>query len=183
PLAERILARQLAEGLNSPLTSSAGRLFDAVAGALNVCRTRTYEGQPAMELEMAAAEDVGGFYPAPVKPEGDLLVLDTLAVFSGVLADYHAGVEPAIIAGRFHQSVVRLLADACELLRDRTGLNLVALSGGAFQNALLFTGLQRTLRTRGFEVLSHTLTPPNDGSIALGQVAVAAARLDGKKMP
>ncbi len=178
PLAERILGRQLAEGLNSPLTSSAGRLFDAVAGALGVCRTHTYEGQPAMELEMAAAEDTDGYYPASINTEGDVLVLDTLAVFGGVLADYHAGVDRATIAGRFHNAVVRLLADACELLRDRTGLNTVALSGGAFQNALLFTGLQQALELMGFEVLSHTLTPPNDGSIALGQVAVAAARLE-----
>ncbi|MCK9377244.1 MAG: carbamoyltransferase HypF [Syntrophobacterales bacterium] len=182
PLAERILGRQLAEGLHSPLTSSAGRLFDAVAGALGICRTRTYEGQPAMELEMAAAEDAEGSYPASIQTAGDLLIPDTLAVFGGVLADYHAGVDPAAIAGRFHNSVVRLLADACKLLRDRTGLNTVVLSGGAFQNALLFTGLKHTLEAQGFEVLSHTLTPPNDGSIALGQVAVAAARLKREYM-
>ncbi len=94
------------------------------------------------------------------------------------MADYLAGVAPAVIAGRFHHSLVRLLAEACGLIRERTGLNLVALSGGVMQNALLFTRLQRTLADAGFEVLTHTLTPPNDGSIALGQVAVAAARLN-----
>jgi hydrogenase maturation protein HypF len=179
PLEERILRRQLAEGLNSPLTSSAGRLFDAVAAALNVCRSRTYEGQPAMELEMAADDRADGCYPASLHREGDLLVLDTVAIFAGVLADYHAGVAIATIAGRFHNSLARLLADACALIRERTGLNLVALSGGTFQNALLFTRLLRNLEAQGFEVLSHKLTPPNDGGIALGQVAVAAARLGG----
>ena len=175
PLEERILHRQLAQGLNSPLTTSAGRLFDAVAAALGVCRTRTYEGQPAMELEMAADEAEDGFYPAAVKDAAEALVLDTLAVFRGVVADYLAGVAPAVIAGRFHHSLARLLADACGLIRERTKLNLVALSGGVMQNALLFTRLQRALADQGFEVLTHTLTPPNDGSISLGQVAVAAA--------
>jgi hydrogenase maturation protein HypF len=180
PLEGRILHRQLAEGFHSPLTSSAGRLFDAVAGALNVCRTRTYEGQPAMELEMAADEDEDGFYPAAVKSEGDVLELDTRAIFAGVVADHQAGVATAAIAARFHNSLVRLLADACLQLRDRTGLGLVALSGGTFQNALLFSRLKRTLEAQGFEVLHHKLTPPNDGCIALGQVAVAAARLERK---
>ena len=94
------------------------------------------------------------------------------------MRDRQAGVATAIIAARFHNSLVRLLADACDLIRERTGLNLAALSGGAFQNALLFTRLKRTLEARGFEVLTHKLTPPNDGCIALGQVAVAAARME-----
>jgi hydrogenase maturation protein HypF len=178
-LSERILRRQLAQGLNSPLTTSAGRLFDAVAAALNVCRTRTYEGQPAMELEMAADETEDGFYPAAVKDGPDALVLDTLAIFRAVVRDRLAGVPAGVIAARFHNSLVRLLADACNLIRERTGLNLAALSGGVMQNALLLTRLHRSLAALGFEVLIHTLTPPNDGSISLGQVAVAAARLGG----
>jgi hydrogenase maturation protein HypF len=177
PLEARILHRQLAEGLNSPLTSSAGRLFDAVAGALNVCRTRTYEGQPAMELEMAADEDEDGFYPAALEAAGDVLVLPTPAIFGAAVADFLAGTDTATVGGRFHNSLVRLLAEACEAIRQRTGLNLAALSGGVMQNALLFNRLQHALEERGFEVLSHSLAPPNDGGIALGQVAVAAARL------
>jgi hydrogenase maturation protein HypF len=183
PLEERILRRQLAEGLNSPLTTSAGRLFDAVAAALDVCRLRTYEGQPAMELEMAADETENGFYPAAVEEAPDTLVLDTLAIFQAVVRDRLAGVPTGVIAARFHNSLARLLADACGLIRERTGLNLVALSGGVMQNALLFTRLHRALTALGFEVLTHTLTPPNDGSISLGQVAVAAAQIknEGEK--
>jgi hydrogenase maturation protein HypF len=177
PLEGRILHCQLAEGLNSPVTTSAGRLFDAVAGALNICRTRTYEGQPAMELEMAADEDEDGFYPATIEVADDGLILNTPAIFGAAVADYLAGVDPASISSRFHNSLVRLLGDACELLRKRIGINLIALSGGVMQNALFFTRLHQKLTEQGFEVLSHSLAPPNDGGIALGQVAVAAARL------
>jgi hydrogenase maturation protein HypF len=105
------------------------------------------------------------------------LVLDTLAIFRAVVCDRLAGVPAGVISARFHNSLVRLLADACGLIRERTGLNLVALSGGVMQNALICPRLKRALAAQSFEVLAHTLTPPNDGSIALGQVAVAAAQI------
>ena len=112
--------------------------------------------------------------PRPSKKRPDALVLDTLAIFRAVVCDRLAGVPAGVISARFHNSLVRLLACACDLIRERTGLALVALSGGVMQNALLFTRLHRALAERSFEVLTHTLTPPNDGSISLGQVAVAA---------
>ncbi|MBI4796657.1 MAG: carbamoyltransferase HypF [Deltaproteobacteria bacterium] len=177
PLERQVLERQLATGLNSPLTSSAGRLFDAVAAALGVCRDRTYEGQPAVELEMIAAPDETGFYPVPLDRQGETPVLDTPALFREVVEDYRRGAGVDRIAARFHNSLVRLLAAACEEVRARTGLSLAVLSGGVFQNARIFTGLRRSLEESGFEVLFHTQAPPNDGGISLGQVAVAAARL------
>lgn len=177
PLEGRILSRQLATGLNSPLTSSTGRLFDAVAAALGICRTRTYEGQPALELEMAAAEDEEGCYPVALNAAGDLVVLDTVALFRETVLDYLAGTPPARVAARFHLSLARLLAVACVALRERTGLETAALSGGVFQNGSLLTQLYDLLNEGGFEVLTHTRTPPNDGAISLGQAVVAAARL------
>jgi hydrogenase maturation protein HypF len=177
PLERAILDRQLSGGLDSPRTSSAGRLFDAVAAALNVCRVRTYEGQPALELEMAADETEAGFYPASLGWEQETLVLDTPGIFRRAVEDCWQGVETSIIAARFHNSLARLLAAACEAVREQTGLGTVALAGGVFQNVLLLTRLKERLEDRGFEVLVHRLTPPNDGSISLGQVAVAAARL------
>jgi len=177
PLEQQVLERQLATGLNSPLTSSTGRLFDAVAAALGVCRDRTYEGQPAVELEMIAAVDETGFYPIHLDRSGEPLVLDTPALFREVVEDFRRGASRDKVSARFHNSLVRLLAAACEEVRARTGLNLVAMSGGVLQNALIFTGLRRRLEASGFEVLFHTQTPPNDGSISLGQVAVAAARM------
>lgn len=177
PLEGNILQRQLATGLNSPLTSSAGRLCDAVAAALGVCRERTYEGQPAVELEMAAAPGEEGFYPVPLNLQSETLVLDTPVLFKEVVEDYGRGAGVSQVAARFHNSLAHLLAAACEAVRERTGLNLVALSGGVFQNALIFIRLRQRLEDLGFEVLYHTQVPPNDGGISLGQVAVAAARL------
>jgi hydrogenase maturation protein HypF len=183
PLDWAILHRQLASGLNSPLTTSAGRLFDAVAAAIGVCRERTYEGQPALELEMAATSQEQGAYEAHIRDQEGLLVPDTLAIFRGAVADRLAGVAPGTIAARFHNSLIQVLAAACARLRAATSLNLVALSGGVFQNALMTLGLKHLLQEQGFEVLTHRLTPPNDGCIALGQVAVAAARLSPEAEP
>jgi len=177
PLEAQVLERQLASGWNSPLTSSAGRLFDAVAAALDICRRRSYEGQPAVELEMAAAEDEGGFYRASVQEQEGRWVLDGPGLFRQVLDEYLAGVSRAVVAARFHESLARLLGSACEHLRQRHGLNLVALSGGVFQNARMALRVKELLREAGFEVLTHTQSPPNDGCVALGQAVVAAARL------
>jgi len=177
PLEWQVLKRQLATGLNSPPTSSAGRLFDAVAAALGVCRDRTYEGQPAVELEMVAVPEEEGFYPILLDTQGETLVLDTPALFKEVVEDYRRGTGVDRTAARFHNSLVRLLADTCLEVRTRTGLNMAALSGGVFQNALIFSKLRRSLEAQGFEVLFHTQAPPNDGGLSLGQVAVAAARL------
>jgi hydrogenase maturation protein HypF len=99
-----------------------------------------------------------------------------------VVDEYRYGINPAKIAARFHNSMVRLLTAACELVRNQTGLDLVALSGGVFQNALILRQLYDALVKRGFQVLTHRLTPPNDGCISLGQVAVAAARLGQEKV-
>ena len=177
PLEWQVLQRQLATGLNSPPTTSAGRLFDASAAVLGICRDRTYEGQPAVELEMAAAPEEEGFYPIPLDTQGDTLVLDSPALFKEVVEDYRRGTGVEKVAARFHNSLVFLLADACIEIRARTGLSVAALSGGVFQNALIFAKLRRSLEEAGFEVLYHTQAPPNDGGLSLGQVAVAAARL------
>jgi hydrogenase maturation protein HypF len=176
----RVLHKQLTTGWHSPVTTSAGRLFDAVAAATNVCRQRTYEGQPALELEMGADPEEQGCYPAPVHQDGETLILDTLALFRGVVSDCLAGLDKATIAGRFHHSLAEGLTEMCLSLRERTGINLIALSGGVFQNGLLLRHLKTRLERHGFEVLTHRLVPPSDGGISLGQVAVAAARLERK---
>lgn len=173
----QVLRRQLDTGLNSPLTSSAGRLFDAAAAALGVCRVRTYEGQPAVELEMVADPGEEGFYESAPPQEDESLILDTPGLFRAVAEDFWSGAGVDKIAARFHNSLVQMIAAACLRVRQQTGLELAALAGGVFQNALLFTKLRRRLEELGFEVLFHTQTPPNDGSISLGQVAVTAARL------
>jgi hydrogenase maturation protein HypF len=168
-------------GVNSPLTSSAGRLFDAVAAILGVRDAINYEGQAAIDLEQLAdpAERVG--YPADIEPADPFRVRggDSLGVVSGEIVprnDPPPGTPRDVVAARFHNGVAALVAAGCALLRERHGLDTVALSGGVFQNALLLHQVARRLEERGFRVLTHSRVPCNDGGISLGQAVVAAAR-------
>ncbi|GAA3257021.1 carbamoyltransferase HypF [Nonomuraea helvata] len=157
----------------APVTSSAGRLFDAVAALLGVRDTISYEGQAAIELERLADPAERGAYPAAVS---DDLVVAGADLVRAAAADLVAGVEPAVIAARFHNGVSEVIVRCCRLLRDATGLATVALSGGVFQNVLLLGRTVERLSGAGFRVLTHAGVPANDGGISLGQVAVAAAR-------
>ncbi len=159
----------------APLTSSAGRLFDAVAALLGVRDKITYEGQAAIELEQRADPSETGVYPATVTTGGPLVV-EGADLVRAAAADLTAGVDPAVIAGRFHNGVAAAITRACVAIRQDTGLTAVALSGGVFQNALLLGRTVERLRAAGFRVLRHVRVPPGDGGISLGQAAVAAAR-------
>jgi hydrogenase maturation protein HypF len=163
-------------GMNSPLTSSAGRLFDAVAALLGVRDTITYEGQAAIELEQHADPTERGTYPLSID-HGETLVLQGADLVRAVVDDLAAGVPAAIIAARVHNGLADSIVRACELIRDETALITVALSGGVFQNQLLLARTCDGLAQRAFTVLTHRQVPPNDGGISLGQVAVAAAAL------
>ena len=158
-------------GFNSPLTSSAGRLFDAVAALLGFCEVTTYEAQAAIRLEAAADSSVTGHYPFELR-EG---VLNFGPTIQAILAD-RQGV--GVSAARFHNTIVAAIVRACESTRAERGLSRVALSGGVFQNEWILSRTLAGLRAVGFTVYSNTLVPPNDGGLALGQVAVAAARLE-----
>lgn len=177
PLAERILRRQLATGWQAPWTTSVGRLFDAVAAALHICRRRTYEGQPAVELEMAALEDTAAAYPLEqlATPPNQL---DGVGLFRLAVEDYLSGTPAPTVAARFHATLAAMITALCRRLREQLNLNLVALSGGVWQNAILLELVHQSLTAAGFEVLGPRQVPPNDGGLALGQVAVAAARLN-----
>ncbi|MGP4097716.1 carbamoyltransferase HypF [Nonomuraea sp. KM90] len=162
-------------GLASPLTSSAGRLFDAVSALLGIRDKITYDGQAAIELEQRADPGETGVYPAAITTPGPLVV-EGADLVRAAAADLTAGVDPGVIAGRFHNGVAAAITRACVELRQRTGLTAVALSGGVFQNALLLERTAERLRAAGFRVLKHVRVPPNDGGLSLGQAAVAAAR-------
>jgi hydrogenase maturation protein HypF len=170
---ERVLAVAEA-GVNSPLTSSAGRLFDAVAAILGVRDRITYEGQAAIRLEQLADRAEAGAYRARIDGDGPLQVLGGDLV-AAVVEDLRAGVPPAAIAMRFHAGLAAAVADVCGTIRDRTGLGTIALSGGVFQNLLLLGRVTTLLEGRGFTVLRHRRVPPNDGGVSLGQAAIAAA--------
>ncbi len=161
-------------GVNSPVTSSAGRLFDAVAAILGVRDTINYEGQAAVELEQLADPAERGAYRAAIAADGPLRIAGRDLV-RAVAEDLAAGTSRSVIAGRFHNGVAGLITECCLLLRERHGLGTVALSGGVFQNLLLLDATVRQLEAHGFGVLVHSRVPCNDGGISLGQAVVAAA--------
>jgi len=165
-------------GVNSPLTSSAGRLFDAAAAILGVRDAINYEGQAAVELEQLADPSEPAGYSAGISElgAGDPLRVIGADLIRAVVDDLRGGVRPAVVAARFHHGVADAIARTCAILRGRTGLGVVALSGGVFQNLLLLDRTASRLEADGFRVLVHGQVPPNDGGISLGQVAVAAAR-------
>ncbi|HZZ51555.1 MAG TPA: carbamoyltransferase HypF [Pseudonocardia sp.] len=167
--------------VNTPLTSSAGRLFDAVASLVGIRDKVNFEGQAAIELEQAVDLEERGWYPA--RQEGPFL--DGVDLVRGVVDDLGAGLEVGTVAARFHNGLVELLAGACVRGRAELGLDVVALSGGVFQNVILTRWLTARLRADGFEVLTHRRVPTNDAGISFGQVAVAAAldRERGGKSP
>ena len=191
-------------GINAPLTSSAGRLFDAAAALLGVRDAIHYEGQAAIELEQLAAPAEGAGYPATLTWAGDagwagnagragnaawtgnaadtvgaddvMLRVRGADLIAAAAEDLKAGTSREVIAARFHLGVADAVLAACVALRDKHELDTVALSGGVFQNVLLTTAVVHLLGKAGFTVLTHSQVPCNDGGISLGQAAVAGAR-------
>jgi hydrogenase maturation protein HypF len=174
----RLLQRMIDLGTNSPLASSAGRLFDAVAALAGVQQVSSYEGQAAMRLE-AAATPTDRAYPHEMAQAQGLRVLDPLPMIRAIVEDLRGGVPLGEISGAFHNGVVSMLADAATVIAREEGLRRVAVSGGTFQNAWLLTRLCGTLRGAGLEPVVHEHVPCNDGGLSLGQAVVAGARLRG----
>ncbi|HEY3880849.1 MAG TPA: carbamoyltransferase HypF, partial [Trebonia sp.] len=166
-------------GVNAPLTSSAGRLFDAVAALLGVRDEISYEGQAAIELEQLADPTETGAYragtgtPGGSPGEAAPFLISGEDLISACVGDLERRVPRELIAARFHNAMAVLIADACKLVRDHRGLSTVALSGGVFQNQLLLHRTVVRLEAAGFAVLTHSRVPCNDGGISLGQAVVA----------
>jgi hydrogenase maturation protein HypF len=178
----RMLAQMIARNLNCPPTSSLGRLFDAVAALLGIRQEVQYEGQAAIELEMLAAQaqtEAEESYPFElIKAEtGKPALLDVRPLVRAIVSDIRQYVPTARIARRFHASIAEMLAATCLHARTESGLNEVALSGGVFQNRLLLEQLTERLAKMAFRVYTNRRVPPNDGGLSLGQLAVAAARI------
>ncbi|HSD79675.1 MAG TPA: Sua5/YciO/YrdC/YwlC family protein, partial [Solirubrobacteraceae bacterium] len=160
-------------GVAAPPTSSMGRLFDAVAALCGAPLESRYEGQAAVELEALADPYERGAYPLPV---GADVVLDARPAVAAVVEDLAAGTAAGAVAARFHRAVARATAEACARVAGRAGLGTVVLAGGVFQNRLLVEETAALLARAGLRVLLPERLPPNDGAVAFGQVAVAAAR-------
>jgi len=170
-----VLLRASDAGLNAPVTTSMGRLFDAIAALCGLRETVSYEGQAAIALEQIADESEQESYQFSVVREPDGWIYDWRSVVQGVILDAASGVLPSRISMRFHRALANLLAEAAKLHRDETGCTIVALSGGCFQNELLLKLCVTELTNSGFTVLINRLVPCSDGGISYGQAAVAAA--------
>jgi hydrogenase maturation protein HypF len=170
-----IFSAMLEKGLNSPLTSSCGRLFDAVAAILNIRHFVSYDGQAAIELEsLAETSDENLTLPYDVTVSNDeTYQVDFSTMFPAILQYLDTGVSTAALARRFHTSVALASVDTSVRIAGDSGLNRVVLSGGVFQNRLLSEMVYTGLIKHGLQVFTHRLTPPNDGCIALGQAAIA----------
>jgi hydrogenase maturation protein HypF len=184
------LDAMMKSGVNSPLASSCGRLFDAVAAALDICPERqAYEGEAAARLEaiidrrVFATEDEALAYPMtiPNLRGSGLPYIEPLAMWNAILGDLILKTPASVMAARFHKGLARAVVAMVQKLarcgEDGARFSTVALSGGCFQNRVLFEEVHRRLEAEGFAVLSHSRVPANDGGLALGQAVIAAAIL------
>jgi hydrogenase maturation protein HypF len=166
---ERWIRQMIERRIHTVPTSSCGRLFDAVASLIGLRHEVNFEGQAAVELEMLADSTVQGCYPFALDEE----TIDFRPTIERIVRDHSS---QAVIAARFHNTVAAAILEACVRIRRQTGLRRVCLSGGTFQNVLLVSRANAELQRAGFDVFLHAKVPPNDGGIALGQAAIAAAR-------
>lgn len=180
----KLAQRQLETGVNCPRASSMGRLFDAAAAILGVCRTATYEGQGAMELEALAGLRPAAEYGSPIHlTDGGTWEIDPLPLLLDLASRKARGYPVADLAADFHASIAWVTEEVVRRAVERTGLTTVVLSGGTFQNARLVGSLQRRFEARGLRVLIPRMLPAGDGGISYGQAAVAAARLSDSHRP
>lgn len=170
-----VLNTMMERGLNAPLASSAGRLFDAVAAAVGICTERvSYEGQAAIELEALAESAMVDARPYTFDNNNAQLAF--VSLWLELLTDLANAVSPAVIAARFHKGLIVAITELAQRLAKEHDLNKVALTGGVFQNRLLLEGVNDTLRRAGFTVLLPAKIPSNDGGLALGQAIICSTR-------
>ncbi len=170
-----VLLRMMERKINSPLTSSCGRLFDAVAALIGVRQRVNYEAQAAVELEMSIAPSLsGGGYPLQLVAEGDHSIISTRALFEALLNDLAHGTALGVISRRFHDGLVECFAGIATLIRNKSQIKQVCLSGGTFHNAYLSRELEAVLSDAGFNVFVHREVPAGDGGLSLGQALAAA---------
>jgi len=169
-----LVVKQVEKGINSPWTSSSGRLFDAVSALIGVRGRIDYEAQAAIEMEMAADERERWSYPFSVVERDGVNVVHFKGMFSGIIQDLKGGVAQGMIAMKFHRTMAEVVVLMCLRLSARNGIKKVALSGGVFQNRLLLRLTVAALEKAGFEVLTHSKAPTNDGGVSLGQAVIAS---------
>ena len=172
-----ILRRMIEKKINTPWTSSMGRLFDAVSSLLSIRDEVHYEGQAAIELQMIADQRVKEEYLFHIHKDETPIVIDPTEIIRGIVRNLIDAAPPSKISGKFHRTISRLIVETCKTIRTKESLDRVVLSGGVFQNIFLLTLATEELKRSGFDVYTHHLVPPNDGGIALGQAVIAHMRL------
>jgi hydrogenase maturation protein HypF len=181
-----IIKRQIERRINSPLTSSMGRLFDAISALLGIRGEIDYEGQAAVELEMAAYSSViarrvndeaisanNESYPYHIEEDEGIRIVHLRDLLSAVIEDLRRSIPNEMISFKFHNTVAQMINEMCHLIAGETGISQVALSGGVFQNRLLLRKAVSLLESSGFQVFTHRQVPCNDGGISLGQAVIA----------
>ncbi|HIJ79845.1 MAG: carbamoyltransferase HypF [Desulfobulbaceae bacterium] len=174
------IIEMVTKGVNSPLTSSCGRLFDAVAAIAGGRQLIRYEAQAAIELMQAAGSLAEKGFAFDLISEDDMLKVSVRSIIRDVATAVGKGASLAEVGRRFHRTMVEALTELALAARKEKTLNKVALSGGVFQNSLLFEGLVQSLALKGFDVISHRQTPCNDGSLCLGQAVIGRKKLSGR---
>ena len=170
-----LILRMIEQNINSPLTSSCGRLFDAVAALTGIRQEVNYEAQAAIELEMAiSCSDRQNTYSFEIMPDEDTWIIGTRPLFAAIMSDLTKHANPGDISRRFHDGLVKMFVRIAELIRQKTGLIRVCLSGGTFNNAYLAQQLELRLAAAGFEVFTQHEVPAGDGGLSLGQAVIAA---------
>jgi hydrogenase maturation protein HypF len=177
----KIVLQMMTKRVNTPLTSSCGRLFDAISSLIGLRQKMAYEGQAAMELEMCQNLSEKGKYPWAIKEKKGHLILLTSDIIRSAVEDIKIGMSRGIISRRFHNTLIDMLTGTCMKLREASGIDHVAMSGGSFQNVTLLNGLSHALTSKGFKVFTQKVVPSNDGGLSLGQAVCAGLRYMGAK--
>jgi len=170
-----IIKKMIDKGINSPMTSSMGRLFDGVSALAGIRKEIYYEGQAAIELEMIADDGMGG-YQFDLKEFNDKTLVLIEPIIKGIVSDLEYGVDVESISSKFHNTIAEIILNMSLKIRKHYRLNRVALSGGVFQNSLLLEKTYVLLDRNDFKVFTHHRVPPNDGGISLGQAVIANER-------
>ena len=172
----QIIMQLIEKKIRSPITSSAGRLFDAVSALTGVCRNISYQGEAAITLQAIANKQVESRYDFELFPGNTPIILSFGPMIRQIISDLSAKKDQSFISGKFHNTIAEGVAETCALIRSRDNINNVALSGGVFQNSLLLTLTTNKLSTRDFKVYTHNLIPSSDAGLAIGQAIIALSR-------